>query len=444
MKITLFRTILSTISFLLLEAAITNTCQAQGPLISASQEAIKSILLLRIPGTRKCGTAILLPDGRALTNSHVIRSLCPNRKCLNLEILQSSSPDSSPTVKLSHGNKITVYDNPVFDYAFLATEWKDPLPQSPFSLSSAPLTTFGEQVYSLGYPGCRNLRFERGTIHKQTPLHLVSSIKGSYGSSGSPLFDERYRIIGVTSQATSLLAALISPFSPFGFETNAIRADLISRYEQESNFNRQVEFSTEKLLEWYRHSIRVETGVRRAISGHAFMSAVSSLKQDALLPNPSNPDLWPFLLIGGKLDYLRNVSMRPEDNTYLRVKLLELVTASNIEYSGPYIDSLTRLTQSDLQSLADRNSLASYVDVNELISYAIKDNYPGLDIFLTLGVVKLVTLTALLSVLWVLSVTHVFKSVNGGTFRKVILAFIFGALLWPASLLLLWGLSYLR
>lgn len=171
------------------------------------QDLINSVVLLRGEANFPCATGFILDNGDILTNAHVTRSICPLGRCNDIQAFRAKDMGAEATEKLPI--KLEIKKEIVsFDVAKLEQLGENKILGN--FKTDFPSLKLKSAVASLGFPRCGKLAFSKGEITDLGPIQFYTTIDGSHGSSGSPIFDEQNKLVGIVDQSTSLTGALAS------------------------------------------------------------------------------------------------------------------------------------------------------------------------------------------------------------------------------------------
>ena len=189
---------------------------------SISPDPTAAVLQLR--SQNACATGFLLNDGRVVTNAHVARSICPFGDCQQLSVLRADAVGGQPA-PVDVGAVTVLASYPALDLAILQLATPPHFP-SPFTLQ-APPAALGATGTTLGFPNCSALERSVGQVIDSDPLGFRTTTPVSHGSSGSPVVDDRYQVIGIVSEVTGVLPAIGSFVLGSRADARAVRAELL-------------------------------------------------------------------------------------------------------------------------------------------------------------------------------------------------------------------------
>ncbi|MBN8548470.1 MAG: trypsin-like peptidase domain-containing protein [Deltaproteobacteria bacterium] len=397
------------------------------------KELIDSVVLLRSRTNSVCATGFILADGTLVTNAHVSDVLCPSGSCQNMEILRA------PQVGAEASNVLAVQASikrevPVLDVTFLTLKGDKPV-VGYFSASTSALP--GDPLYSLGFPKCGPLTLSEGTLTSVDNMKLLSSTRSAHGSSGSPLFGPNFKLVAVAQEADSLSGGLLSMLSDYTFETIALRADVALQLRdadddelllQEANF----------LLANYRDQVRTLSGLKRLRAAISFSASVENLRDSILFSRGHESETKVMAALGQYLDYIPYLSADTFRSELLQ-RLATLVLAYNLEIKGAHQQFLIPAAVEPIFDSLNREFVPTQTreQFQELIMYAIRDRYQGLEFFGLVFGAKVAALVIAIVALLGWSMGYVFAGTQGSIFKRLIWA-VAALLLWPLPMLAVW------
>jgi len=161
-----------------------------------------ALVRLSSPQHDVCGTGFIDGNGYIVTNAHLVRSLCPADDCSGLSIGSAPALGAAVTPRPLTASPRVVAVLPAFDLGFIDAA----LPPSTVQISGIGQT--GDGVATLGFPGCNSLEYSNGTIRSADALHLVTTLLGGHGSSGSPIINGAGEVVGIVDEAASFIDSL--------------------------------------------------------------------------------------------------------------------------------------------------------------------------------------------------------------------------------------------
>jgi len=399
-------------------------------------DMLRSVVLLSGPGGKACATAFFTAQSKLVTNAHAVAVLCPYGDCSKLKVFQATALGEPPTTELKNLGLTLDNASEVFDLAILSV--KGPLAAQALTLPEvfkgpAPLDP-AKELFMLGFPRCRTLELSRGMASEITPLGFTTSMRGAHGVSGSPVFDADLTLVGVVNQSSSLLGALNSRIFGTTFGIKAVRADFLNSAGPTDDIT-AAKTAAEKLLELYREHIRGLSGVKRAMAGFNFLSTAEGFKRQSLKKHELRL-LSPLLAAFG--EYISVIPTLPATSKWTSndaaLAVERLMAAYNLELLGARRSALERLEAKDFErALEIRSDKEQIREIMELVDFAVKDSYPGAQIFaFKLALAGLLILMTVF-ILWAYSLGIVFAKAQGGLIQKFCISAAVGIFFWPLS-----------
>lgn len=275
----IFKTFLLAIAALLIAA----TAAAE---FQPTTEALNSVVRVRSASSRACGTGFVLNDGAVVTTSHLAASLCSGGSCPEIYLERAQAIGDAPHPGVNRTLQL-IADVPSLDLAMLRPVEEGFVP-GVFVFPKGKKTT--SELFMLSFPQCGALEMSRGQFVSTGTLGAETTARGSHGSSGAPLFDINYQVLGVATEANSLSAAALALVAGDSFSMRAARLDrfheLISAAPEESLLK-----EAQWLAEVYLGELVLLGGSARTLGGYRFINAASGLRKRAALLSDS-----PFIL----------------------------------------------------------------------------------------------------------------------------------------------------
>lgn len=401
--------------------------------IPIPKPVLDSIFLLRSRTNGTCATGLLLSDGLLVTNTHVIRTVCPTGECPDIELLQATGLAQAPSTSIGISAARLEVEIPSIDVSFLRIT--SPQVIRGYDISVAAPSP-GAKVVAIGFPRCQVLTASHGTIGSIDSIRVSSSTRGSHGSSGSPLFDEQFRLVGIVGESDSIFGGLLSMVSDYRFENIATRADLVMSFRGQSEAQ-ALEKQVDVLLSHYKDSVRNLTGLSRMRSAVSFTSAIEGVRDQLLFGSPGAPALSSFAALGQHVEYLAR--LQPPDRSGLSLKLSNLVLAYNLEMNGPYQQFFVPVRTEALFSAIERKDLPKELvsEWRDLVIHSASSSYPGLQLYGLIVAVQVFLILGAILTLVAWSMGYVFAGLPGSLPKR--LAWMFGAaILWPIPVIVTW------
>lgn len=318
------------------------------PLPTALQE---SVVLISPNSGDRCASGFFLTTGELVTNAHVAMSGCDGLDCSALSVAtRSPNGEKNP---LRHRSLRIEKLSAVFDIALLRGEFDNP--PSGFELASQ--SDWGS-VTALSFPLCKTLAQSTGLVEAIDPLWIYSTVVGKHGSSGGPLIDANFRVVGVVDEAASLLSAAKSILSGSEFQLRAVRFDHLPAVQGGQPL---FPYEVANLLSLYQRSIAIQSGATRIRRALDFVASTEALiRQHTEKATPAELAALLNSMNGSPAEVLaQSISV---DSTTTGIQLLALAYA--LESFGPYttrfggsaIDDLAATIIASNKTSADKNA----------------------------------------------------------------------------------------
>jgi len=394
----------------------------------------KSILLL-LSETGACATGFLIDDGKIITNYHVASVVCPFGKCKGLRIQKSSRLGHPPVEELRYEKAVLAKSASALDIALIEVTPTLRFAQpSPLRISELPPA--GSNVTVAGYPACQVLQKSSGQITSSDPMHALTSVKGAFGSSGSPVFRDDGSLAGVVAQASSLSDALSYYLLKNSFPLRIIRADILNDLLSKNDaelFKREVSI----LNEYYNEAVMPKQSYKRMMPSYQFLASAQGLRSHVLVSPSLNTYAPQFLWFDDYIDALPQIPKSGEKDPSTFLAIERLLTGVNIELNGPQ-QSLFRMVKADELQAALSNAGRPDAHVKEILDMVknVQDKkFWGVQIQLILYSVLVALALMVLAALWGASVIYVLVKSSGGFFLRAFKAACIAVLFWPVSFL---------
>ena len=307
---------------------------------------------------------------------------------------------------------------------------------SPTNFSSAKI---GSKAYILGFPGCGDIKLTEGETLAKTPTGFRTSALTKKGSSGSPVFNQDFEIIGVAMQSSSLLGAI--GYLAFNAAASTDFVDI--GYAQAALWSKDSDlFLIEmKLLNSiYQNIVISSEGLDRMRTSFDFIMAADVVLRRSSFFKLDRGTL--FTLFAGRensLNFLKH-PFKPSSQELLESE--KLGTAYALEMYGFHNELFEEI---DVPALLDHLQNSGRPEphvqrLEKLISEA-QVHKPTDWIFLFL---VFVSFGLLLLVAWGWSLGYVFKATNGTWYLRTLKMIMIGLVLWPISLVIFWQMRKLQ
>lgn len=417
-----------------------------------SRQLLNSVVLLSSPDRRACASGFISSDGHLVTNAHVTALLCPFDDCSQVKVRRADALGAPPGVELKIDSLSIEKTSQALDLAILAPRWKDETRKllEPSILKipaeSSIRTQLGQEVFTLGFPRCHTLELTAGKVTDDTAVSFTASAAGAHGSSGSPVVDESFSLLGVVSQSSTLLGALGSIFFHTNFSTKASKAYFLNSLAALDEIA-MAQLTAERLLAFYRDNLRNLPGSRRLVASLGFLGMAEGFKKQSL-PKAVLAPLSP--LLGAFEEYISSTpkilnGARPQSGT-AAASAARLMVAYNLESRGVRQNILQPL---DLESfnialraqVSDRKLIDEIVD---MVSTAAASGYPGTEFYLIwIGIAGALTCLFFFGI-WAYTLGIVFAEARGNFVWRVLVSILVGLLFWPLSYIIFLARAHAR
>ncbi len=385
--------------------------------------------VIRLSGNSGCATGFIVGN-QIVTNAHVTEKLCPYGECdpITVKILDSVETESWKYLK--NQEAVMVQEVPTLDVALL----KIPsITQNSISQTSFSSAKIGGQVYILGFPSCGDITLTEGKILAKTPTGFRTSALTKKGSSGSPVFNQNFEIIGVAMQSSSLIGGIAS--LPFNTSTPTDFVDI--GYTQTVLWSKDSELALIEmkiLNSIYRDFVVSSKGLDRMRASFDFIMAADVVLRRSSFFLLDKGTL--FALFAGRensLNFLRH-PFKPSSPELLEAE--KLGTAFALEVYGLHDETFEEIdVPALLENLRDSGRSRHHAQsLEELISLA-QVHKPANWIF---SILLFFGFGLSLLAAWGWSLGYVFKAANGSWHLRILKMMVIGLMLWPLSLIAFW------
>lgn len=338
------------------------------PLKCLSEPYRNAILL--VSQERGCASGILLNDGHIITNAHVTESLCPYNNCKGVTVHFSEMPNEQPLKTLACSSLTIEYSRYSSDTSLLKCSGIENEKISNVRISPV----IGKStITAIGYPGCGALKESHGLVTQESPFHFSASAKGSYGSSGSGVYDQSGALVGIIDQAKSLSELLGSFFGLTDFELRGIDAREINALLSKDFSDSALKAQIQTLLEYYRSSIRTRRGAERLSASFDFTARVDWLARE--YNERRDPKGLNLISLGGYFSSFESQFYAP---------LAPLIAAYIIESRGLNFAPWTPLNENAEKTILEMLNEPQKREVEELFTEHKKSPYRGIEMTLLL------------------------------------------------------------
>ncbi len=337
------------------------------PLLSAAEEPglnAKNTSIIKIINSRNnlCGSGILHKN-LLITNAHVANTLCIKENCLSTSLVAADGREFT----YAEGKIRLLKIAPVFDLAILKLQE----PVFPLEDSYPRLKESQNELRSLSFPGCGELRFSDGKVlHQSSALYITTSLSLRHGSSGGAVFDKNADLYGIIAESEDISGAARSIIS--GQDFSATRIIPVKLLDQVLNLPEAELFDAQSkvLLDFYLSQVVKQQKISRIAEAARFLGKVRELALGSINNHSST------ILLAG-------LSSAPypffaSEKTVLPASSIALGLAASIEKNGLYKSVLTPLTQEESDEI--RSALGPDAEIFDRISNEIlSSGYKGAD-----------------------------------------------------------------
>lgn len=415
--------------YLLLSSLLPPLLAAQTDTGTIGQRAADSTVVLTATSQGLCGTGFILENGLIVTTWHVVDSICGEKNCGDLKARRVRGADLKQLEVVTETPLSVKSALPGIDLAFL-----DPGQtgiSGAFKLGAD--SNSESRLYMAGFPNCRGFELSEGLITRQDSLHIYTTLRGAPGNSGSPIFNDKFEIVGMADEAGDLLQGLTARALNLGYEMRGLRGEWLAR---SADAAAPLELDAEALLQYYRKDILTLPADKRLLSGLGYISATGALRSRLVLFSDNIPTL---RLLGHFDDYpLAAANLPNQIESSSEAKLIRLLALSTaLEQKGLRSAALEVLNlPAVLNELTDNPDKTQAGAINALLNEFATGNYPGVELYL----IKLTAHWLLWGSLLIAGLTattgYAYGKQQGGRLSR--LAFAIGvAFFWPFSILYL-------
>ena len=387
----------------------------------------QSVVLLS--GEKGCATGFLVQE-KILTNAHVTEALCPYGACDPITVMKMDSVETESWEYLENQEAVIVQEVPTLDVALLKIT---NITRKSISLTNFSPGEIGGLAYILRFPGCGDLTLTEGKILNKTPTGFRTSAEAQKGSSGSPVFNENFEIIGVAMQSSSLIGGITSLAFNIPHSTDFVDIG----YAQKVLWSKDSEIALIEmkiLNSIYRNVVVSLHGLDRMRASFDFIMAADVVLRRSSFFQLDKETL--FTLFVGRessLNFLR-YPFKPSSQELLEAE--KLGTAYALEMFGFHNEAFEEIDVSSfLENL--RNSGRPYHHVQRLegLNSLAQENKPADLIF---SLLLLLGFVLPLLIVWGWSLGYVFRATNGIWYVRILKMVVIGLALWPLSLIVFW------
>ncbi len=422
------------LGFLLSSAALAN---------EPDKDTISSVVMLSSQEGNQCASGFIA-DNLIFTNAHVAEFLCPYKDCSGVSVRKAPAIGAEPSIVLPYNKMKIVFMSRALDFSVLQFDAERISPALTVLQSTPDFSQSPKEVYVLGFPRCQRLTLEQGKVSEVNRLHIYSSAGAAHGSSGSPLLNERFEVIGIVDQASSIKDALYSLVSGGRFSNRAIRSDVIAGLLGYSEREKRY-LETSRLINLYYEQRILPSGggMPRLRKSFDFFPLARGLRKDLLAEDGAyssvdvSDALFALHFFGEYPGWIAEAKkIKSTKNFYLELE--RLVFNYNLEIKGPYREIFSELEPVKFQQgLENSNRPSGHIaTIIESLQKFLASGYQGLEISMVFYGFLFFALFCLLLFIWSFSTGYVFSAARGGIIRKVFVSALVALALWPISFLI--------
>lgn len=389
--------------------------------------------VVQLSGSESCATGFIVGD-QIVTNAHVTESLCPYGTCDPITVQIMDSTETTSWKFLTDQPGILIREVPSLDIALLKIPNIHKNSISPQKFLSAPV---GSDVTTLGFPGCQEFTVSEGKVLSKNILSFHTSALSSPGSSGSPIFDKQFNIIGIVAAAGTLFESISSGITDLPFSTKAVdaKAAQIVLWNNESELPL---IQLKMLNTFYRESVIPSEGLDRLTTSLQWTFAAEGIWERATFLKLNQHTS--FALANGMVDSLEFLKHPfPSSTTPELLEAEKLGTAYALELFGLQNYELEEIDIADLlNKLQNSGRPTSHI---EALEYLISRAYIHEPAEWWMIFWKTMFFALSLLCVWGWTLGYVYQALHGTWYLRLIKMTVVGVGFWPLSLIVFWWLK---
>ena len=395
------------------------------------KELVNSVVLLSSENGR-CGTGFISNENQIYTNAHVINSICPARDCKKIKLHRANAVGQPANEEIKHGSLKVLKISAVLDMAVIVAdidsqnEFKGSLMLS----SDAPIAN--ENVYSLGFPGCKNLTLSSGVIKSSQALRVFTTTSGSHGISGSPLINRDGKVKAIVNQAASISGGLKSLLAGSNFENRAVPINTVT--EVFNDYSNSLVIEARLINQFYRENVRPLEGSMRIRESLEFSQRLRGLLDDAVNFPELLQNVAPLLALDKDLLFLAGL---PYKENVLTNEIEKIAFANALEVRGLSDQRLVPIDRASIHN-ALKNSARPDPQITalmDLVDTARNQKFSGLYVYAAGYLLPLFCILILLFFIYTFSLGYVFARSHGGLLKRIGKTLLIAIAFWPISLI---------
>lgn len=392
---------------------------------------LASVVQLSSDRSRSCGSGFLLANGDIVTSRHVAEGVCPLYNCGSLSVRRAGSAGGPAIEEIKSDTAYVKWSEPLLDLAVISKQ-NAPFPAGAFSEWAAAKEA--QKVWSLGFSRCKTLELRSGSVSSLNPLWTMTTVKGTYGNSGSPLFDADYKIVGVIDEALSVSQAVRARLIGEYFALRAVRGDVLfaaaGLHDEHPSLASQVQI----VENFYSEVVIRASGQERLYAALDFMRIMDGMRDPAVTANSA--------LDQASLGLIAQLGSYPASSiAFAQLRLSDLgssierlTLAYNLEYKGLNRSLGKKIAGAELVSLLSGTSDEARVKgLKSIISDFEASGFPGVQQTLINYAIFWLPIAVASLIIWALSVAHVWFSTCAGVAKRLFVCAIVGIVFWPLS-----------
>ncbi len=409
------------------------------PFLAESKEiedfppAIRESIVL-LSGSEMCATGFIVGD-QIVTNAHVTDSLCPYGTCEPITVQIMDATDTNSWKSLTDQQGTLVREIPSLDIALLRIPNIQKNTFSPTDFLSAPV---GSDVTTLGFPGCQEFTVSAGKVLSKNILSFHTSALNSPGSSGSPVFDSQFNIVGIVAAAGTVFEAISSEITDLPSSTKAVdgKAAQIVLWTNEPELPL---VQMQMLNTFYRESVIPSEGLDRLAKSLEWTVVADGILERATFFQLNQHTL--FALVNGMRDSLEFLNQPfPSLVTPELLEAEKIGTAYALEVYGFKNIDLDKIAMNDLlDKLHNSGRPTSHI---EALKYLISRAYIHEPAELISTFLKTVCIVLPLLCVWGWTLGYVYRALHGVWYLRLIKMAAIGIGFWPLSLIAFWWMKH--
>ncbi|HMO02614.1 MAG TPA: serine protease [Oligoflexia bacterium] len=384
-----------------------------------------------------CSSGYEIAEKLLITNFHVADNLCPNTDCLEFKATKQNQGRYQTEVKNNFSLLLVI---PSLDIAIIGDQKYSATLSEKLKerLSAVTTPTLGQKQTMIGFTGCSEISKATGQALEISPSSLITSARGSFGSSGSPVFNGQGELVAIVSQAKSMFDAAIAKLFGGRFVLKASRLDAARELLLENDPEIRLEKELELLEREYLETLLQTKGTLRIQEGFLFDLKLKKIADSALKGwlhlEKSQPIPKALLLRDPDIIELFNL---PRATNRLEEIAFKVRLYNSFENRGFFSKRWTVIDPDQLLAEAQISNQHNLKELRETFELLKNSRWPGLTIFTLSFIAPLILLFLIILVLWGMTLTVIYNNSSGNIAQKIAKTIIIGVCLWPFSVIML-------